>query len=317
MDFVSSRTRIRRVDTLMADIAALQIDHRVMRIGSVPHGSSYSDKGSVFRQRLSEPQNGSAISAKERMTVAHPASPPESDRVRAWRQGPAGYVQLNRPDKANAYTELMLEALRTHVGRMAADPEVRIVVLCGAGDRAFCAGADLAELGNRDWHSALNLRSAEVFSFISRCPSVTLAAVSGAAAGGGLELALACDIRIGADGARFSFPEPELGLIPAAGGTQRLTEVVGKARAKELILGGRVWEAEEALRFGLLSEVTRPEELLPRAQQWAERVASRNPVALQLAKKAIDLDTTGGSGHSFESVAEALLYQLRLEEKKS
>ena len=117
--------------------------------------------------------------------------------------------------------------------------------------------------------------------------------------------------RIAADNARFSFPEPQLGLIPAAGGTQRLAQVVGKARAKELILGGRGWEAEEALRFGLLSEVTDPEELLPRAKEWVQRIADRSPVALQLAKKAIDLDSEAGPGHSFERVAEALLYQLR------
>lgn len=251
------------------------------------------------------------------MIMTHPDSTPDSDFVRAWRQGPAGYIQLNRPEKANAYSQPMLEALGAHVGRMAADPEVRVVIICGAGDRAFCAGADLAQLAGRDWRSALNLKSAEVFSLISRCPSVTLAAVNGVATGGGLELALACDLRIAAHSARFWFPEPELGLMPAAGGTQRLTQVVGKARAKELILGGRVWEAEEALRFGLVSEVTRPDQLLPTAQQWADRIASRSPVALQLAKKAIDLDATGGPGYSFESVAEALLYQLRFAERES
>jgi enoyl-CoA hydratase len=241
----------------------------------------------------------------------------ETDFVKAWRQGPAGYVQLHRPEKANAYTQPMLEALAANVGRMAADPEVRVVVLCGAGDRVFCAGADLTELAARDWRAALNLKSAEVFSFISRCRCVTLAAVGGVATGGGLELALACDIRIAAENARFSFPEPELGLIPAAGGTQRLPQVVGKARAKELILGGLVWDAAEALRFGLVSEVTTPEELMPKAQQWAERIARRSPAALQLAKEAIDMDERSSPGYVFETTAQALLYQLRLAEKKS
>jgi enoyl-CoA hydratase len=237
----------------------------------------------------------------------------DSDLIRAWREGPAAYVRLNRPEKANAYNQAMLEALETFVRRISAAPEVRVVVIAGAGDRAFCAGADLTEVGERDWRSAVNLRSAEVFFQISRCPKVTLAAVNGAAVGGGLELALACDLRIAADNASFSFPEPQLGLIPAAGGTQRLAQVVGKARAKELILGGQVWQAKEALRFGLLSEVTEREELLPKARQWVERIASRNPVALQLAKTAIDLDSLCSPGYSFESVAEALLYQLRLE----
>jgi enoyl-CoA hydratase len=251
------------------------------------------------------------------MTMSHSDSTPDWDSIRAWRDGPAGYVQLNRPAKANAYTDPMLEALEAHVSRMAADPEVRAVVLCGAGDRAFCAGADLAEMAGRDWRSAFNLKSAEVFSAISRCPRVTLAAINGAAVAGGLELALACDIRIAADSARFSFPETELGLLPAAGGTQRLAQVVGKGRAKELILGGRVWEAKDALHFGLVSEVTNSEDLLPKAQQWAERIAKRNPIALELAKRAVDLDAIGGPGYRFESVAEALLYQLSRGERKS
>ncbi len=224
------------------------------------------------------------------------------------------YIQLNRPDKANAYNRAMLDALAAQVDRISADGEVRVVVICGAGDRAFCAGADLDEMAERDWRSALNLRSAEVFSLLAGCPKVTLAAINGAAVAGGLELALACDLRLAVDHARFSFPEPQLGLIPAAGGTQRMAQVVGKARAKELILGGRVWEAEEASRHGLISEVTGSEQLLPTAQEWAERIASRNPVALHLAKQAIDLDVAGGAGHRFERVCEALLYQLRRED---
>lgn len=249
--------------------------------------------------------------------MARDDRPPESGLIRTWRQGPAAYLQLNRLEKANAYNRAMLDALEAHLGRAGDDPEVRVVVLCGAGERAFCGGADLGEMAGKDWRSALYLRSAQVFSRLSGCPRVTLAAVNGAAVGGGLELALACDIRIAAEGARFSFPEPELGLLPAAGGTQRLPQVVGKGRAKELILGGRVWEADEALRAGLVSEVTGPDELLPRAQQWAERIARRDPLALQLAKQAVDLDTPGDAGQRFESVAEALLYQLRSEKGES
>jgi len=248
------------------------------------------------------------------MTVTPPGSTSGRAHVRTWQEGPAGYVQLDRPEKANAYTEPMLEALRENVERMAADPEVRVIVFCGAGDRVFSGGADLGEVGGRDWRAALTLKSAEVFSAISRCRCVTLAAVNGAAAAGGLELALSCDIRIAAQNARFWFPEPRLGLIPAGGGTQRLAEVVGKARAKELILGGAVWDADDALRFGLVSEVVAPETLLPRAQHWAERIATRDPLALQLAKEAIDAADRHGPGHALERVAQALLYQLRLEE---
>jgi enoyl-CoA hydratase len=211
----------------------------------------------------------------------------------------------------------MLGAIETFVRQMSVDPEIRVIVISGAGCRAFCAGADLDELDRRDWRAAFNLKSAEVFTLISRCPKITLAAINGAAVAGGLELALSCDLRIAADNARFSFPEPGHGLIPAAGGTQRLSQVVGIARAKELILGGCVWKAEEALRFGLLSEVTEQQHLLPAAQRWVRQIARGNPLALQLAKKAIDVDTSGGPGYSLESVAEALLYQLRQEEGTS
>jgi enoyl-CoA hydratase len=231
-----------------------------------------------------------------------------------WREGDAAYIQLNRPDRANAYSQPMLATIETSVTEFSADPGVRVVVIAATGDRAFCAGADLNEVDKRDWRAALSLRSAEVFSLISRCPKVTLAAINGAAVGGGLELALTCDLRIAAQGARFSFPEPQLGLIPAAGGTQRLAQVVGKGRAKELILGGRVWNADDALRFGLLNEVTKPQHLLPTVQQWVARIVRGNSVALQLAKKAIDLDAACAPGHSLESMAEALLYQLRLQE---
>ena len=251
------------------------------------------------------------------MSLANPVvplPPADSAPVRTWRQGPAAYLELNRPEKANAYNHQMLESLRAIFARLIEQPEVRVIIVCGAGDRSFCAGADLAEFAQRDFQSGLRLQSAELFAQISRCPRVTLAAVNGAAVAGGLELALACDLRIASRSARFWFPEPELGLIPAAGGTQRLAQAVGRARAKEMILGGRVWNAEEALQFGLVSELTAPDQLLALAAQWAERIARRNPTALELAKKAIDMEGPGGAGYSFESVAEALLYHLRSNE---
>jgi len=251
------------------------------------------------------------------MVMSQLDSSPDSGSVRSWRQDPVGYVQLNRPEKANAYTQPMLESLRENAARLDADLETRVVVITGAGDRVVCAGADLTEVAARDWRAAMNLKSAEVFSFISRCRTVTLAAVNGVAAGGGLELALACDLRIAADNARFSFPELELGLIPAAGGTQRLQRAVGTARAKELILGGLVWDAADALRNGLVSQVTAPDQLLPTVQQWGQRIAARGQAALALAKAAIDATDERSAGYALERVAQALLYQLRLDEKKS
>jgi len=138
-----------------------------------------------------------------------------------------------------------------------------------------------------------------------------MAAINGAAVAGGLELALACDLRICSDNARFFFPETKLGLIPAAGGTHRLPKVVGIARAKELILGGRVWLANDALSVGLVSEIVSSSELMMRAQQWGEEIGQRDPLALRLAKKIIDSGTSYKIESNYESIAEALLYQIK------
>jgi enoyl-CoA hydratase/carnithine racemase len=237
----------------------------------------------------------------------------KADLIRTWLKGQVAYVQLNRPDKGNSYTQEMLDELEISIDGMEEDPSLRVIVVCSTGNRAFCGGADLGEMKGRDYRTALDLKSTKVFSRIASLSKVTLAAINGAAVGGGLELALACDIRIASENARFSLPEPTLGLIPAAGGTQRLPRLVGLARAKELILAGQVWEAEEALRYGLVSEVVKNEDLLAVAQRWGEQIAKGDPLALRLAKKVLDRQDFDGAGHNFESVVQALLYQLKLE----
>ncbi len=240
----------------------------------------------------------------------------KNELIRTWLNGQVAYVQLNRPDKANSYTEDMLNVLAQSVDGIDEDANVRAVVVCSTGDRAFCGGADLDEMKGRDYLAALDLKSAQVFSRIASLSKITLAAVNGAAVGGGLELALACDIRIASENASFSLPELTMGLIPAAGGTQRLPRVVGLARAKELILGGQVWVASDALRYGLVSEIVKNEDLLTAAQRWGEQIAKRDPLALRLAKKVMDRNYGDARGHDFESVIQALLYQLKLEKKQ-
>jgi enoyl-CoA hydratase len=235
----------------------------------------------------------------------------ETSLIRTWIQERVGYIELNRPNKANAYNQALLNELVSALEQMKTDNNVCAMVICGAGQRSFCAGADLDEMKNMDHTNALNLRSSEIFSAIADYPKVTLAAINGAAVAGGLELALACDIRISSENARFFFPETELGLIPAAGGTHRLPKVVGIARAKEVILGGKVWLAEDALRFGLVSEVVDSDELLTRAQQWGEKIAKRDQLALQLAKKSINYETSYHLQCKYETLAEALLYEIK------
>jgi len=231
--------------------------------------------------------------------------------IRTWKEGRVGYLEIHRPEKANAYNQALLLELARSLDQMEGDRTVRTLVIYGAGNRSFCAGADLEEMQIKDYSDALSLTSSRVFAAIASYPKVTVAAINGAAVAGGLELALACDIRICSEQARFFFPETKLGLIPAAGGTHRLSQVVGIGRAKELILGGGVWSAEDALRCGLVSEVVPPDALLACAQKWGERIGQRDPLALRLAKKAIDLRTSYNLESGMEAVTEALLYQLK------
>jgi len=235
----------------------------------------------------------------------------EKSLIRTWKRERVGYIEINRPEKANAYNRAVLNELVSALEQMKTDKNVCAIVICGSGRRSFCAGADLDEMKEKDYTGALNLKSSEIFSAIADYPKVTLAAINGAAVAGGLELALACDIRISCESARFFFPETGFGLIPAAGGTNRLPKVVGIARAKELILGGQVWLAEDALRFGLVSEVVYHDQLLPRAQQWGEKIAERDQLALQLAKKCINYETSYNLEGKYETIAEALLYEIR------
>ncbi len=239
----------------------------------------------------------------------------DSGLLRAWKQGTIGYIQLHRPEKANAYNESLLDNFSSTLPLIESDDSIRVIVICGAGNRSFCAGADLEEMQTKDYRSALNLKSAKLFHAISSSSKITLACINGAAVGGGLELALACDLRISSNQARFFFPETKLGLIPAAGGTQRLAQLLGMAKAKELILGGRIWSAEEAFRIGLVTEIVPFMELMSKAQKWGEEIAQRDPVALEFAKKAIEASSNFNAGFNYERIAEALLYQLKMNKK--
>ncbi len=228
------------------------------------------------------------------------------DGLRVRRVGCAGHLEIHRPERANAYTEAMLAALERALADLAADPAVRVIVVGSATPGRFCAGADLREIRRRDADGALDLRSARLFDALAACPRPTIAAIDGPAVGGGLELALACDLRLASDRATFALPETGLGIIPAAGGTARLPRLVGPARAREMVLFGRELDADEALSWGLVSEVVRPAELGRRVDAWAERAAARHPLALRLAKQALDLDGIGAGAYA--RCAQALLY---------
>ena len=225
-------------------------------------------------------------------------------------RGKVACLTLNRPEKANAYNSQLLQELKATLETLENDEQVNVLILTGAGNRNFCAGADLKELRQKDHRTPLSLPSARLFEYLANFPKVTLAAINGNALAGGLEMALSCDLRICAENATFGLPEPSLGLIPAAGGTQNLTSLVGIAKAKEIILGGKRWNAEKALTTGLVSEIHPSEELLTAAWNWAEKISTYDALALQLAKQAINLTQANSGGHRFEKAAQALLYEL-------
>jgi enoyl-CoA hydratase len=231
------------------------------------------------------------------------------------KNGPVRWIKLNRPQKANAYNQEMLTELERSINEFEMDNKSKILVITGSGNRAFCAGSDLKEIQMKNYKSALDLKSAHIFKAIAKSTKITIAAINGAAYGGGLELALSCDLRVCSSNATFALPETELGYIPAAGGTQRLTGLVGKGRAKAIILGGESWDAVEALNAGLVNKIVPNDKLEMAAQSWAEKIASRNTLALRLAKQAIDLNDNDSAGHLIEKLSEALLYELNNKDK--
>jgi enoyl-CoA hydratase/carnithine racemase len=205
------------------------------------------------------------------------------------REGVA-HVTLNRPGAANALSLELVGALGHMFSRVRADETVRAVIVTGAGEKAFCAGADLKErrtMTLEETRSFLRLLNS-VVDAIAAFPRPVIAAINGAAFGGGLELALACDVRLAADTAEMGLVETRLGIIPGAGGTQRLTRIVGLAVAKELILTGRRVSAARAQALGLVSEVVPAAGLAAAAAKLAAELAGAGPLAVTQAKKAID-----------------------------
>jgi enoyl-CoA hydratase len=204
-------------------------------------------------------------------------------------RGEVAYVRLARPAKRNALTRAMLERLDEIFAGVGARRDLRAVILSGAG-RDFCAGTDLSELEAMDETTAAEkaTRGQEVCDRIELCGTPVVAAVQGAAAGGGCELALACHLRVASTGARFSLPEARLGVIPAYGGTQRLARAVGAGRALAAMLAGEEVSAEEALRLGLVNRVAEPDRLIDEAEALAQAVIDNAaPLAARACLQAV------------------------------
>jgi enoyl-CoA hydratase len=196
-------------------------------------------------------------------------------------------VLLNRPQQLNALSDELMDELVTALQDLDADDAVRCIVL-GGNERAFAAGADIGELARVSAIELYYARRIERWDTIRNLWTPLVAAVSGYCLGGGCELALSCDLIVASESARFGQPETSLGIIPGAGGTQRLTRVVGKSVAMDVILSGRLLTADEALASGLVARVVAKEAWLDEAKRVARDIASKGPVATRLAKEAVD-----------------------------
>jgi len=220
-------------------------------------------------------------------------------------QGAIARVTLDRPEKLNALDPEMLIALEDAVRQAENSPLVRVIVLAAAGEKAFCVGADIlawTALSPLEMWSEWVRRGHRIFERLERARQPVVCAIQGFAYGGGLEVALACDLRIATDSARFAMPEVKLGTIPGWGGTDRLPRLIGSARAKQMIFTGEPIAADVAERWGLVNEVVPAASLSHRVTELAEKIATNAPVAVQTAKQLI----TSRSSATLESLAGAV-----------
>lgn len=214
-------------------------------------------------------------------------------------------ITMNRPKALNALNQETLDELNQLADMLAKDSSVQVVILTGSGDKAFLAGADIAQMQSMSAIEGRNFGKLgqAVFNKLENLPQPVIAAVNGFALGGGCELAMACDIRIASEKAKFGQPEVTLGITPGFAGTQRLPRLVGKGRAKQLLYTGDVIDAMEAYRIGLVNVVVPAEELMTAAKAMAQKIQSRAAVAVQLCKAAVNegLDTDLETGTAYEA----------------
>ncbi|QHT47740.1 enoyl-CoA hydratase/isomerase family protein [Bacillus sp. SB49] len=227
------------------------------------------------------------------------------------KEGKLAYLRIDRPEVRNALNKQTLEEMSEALDRASADPEVELVVFTGSGEKAFAAGADISQMPDKKGIDALKENDMQqVYDRIESFEKPTVAMVNGLALGGGCELAMACDIRIASSNAKFGLPELNLSIIPGAGGTQRLTRLVGKGKALEMILTGKVIEAEEALRIGLVTDMVPPEHLKAKVEEVSAKILAKGPLAVQLAKLTVHMgaETDMKTGLLLEKLSQAILF---------
>jgi len=227
------------------------------------------------------------------------------------KDGHMALITLNRPEVRNALDPKTWAEIRSAVRKCRFDKDVRVVIITGAGGKAFASGADIRSLKEREVLEVLKSESQESLNDIENLDVPVIAAIDGFALGGGCELAMSCDIRIATSRSKLGQPEVNLGIIPGAGGTQRLQRIVGIGKAKELIFTGDLISAREAKEIGLVNKVVeQPEDLLPAAKEMAQKIIAKGPVAVSLAKAAINVgaNTDIYSGLLFEKYAQTIAF---------
>ncbi len=219
-------------------------------------------------------------------------------------------LTVDRPAVKNALDRETVNECHAALEALEANTEAGVLIVTGGGESAFVSGADINDIRGRNTADGLSAISSSLFARIERFPRPTIAAINGYALGGGCELALACDIRVAADSAKFGQPELGLGIIPAAGATQRLPRVVGLGWAKHLVLTGEIIDAKQALEIGLVTAIMPASQLKVRARELAKRILKQGPLAARLAKLALNASASVNleSGLLIETLAQAICY---------
>ena len=207
------------------------------------------------------------------------------------QEGYTGILSINRPQALNSLNEQVLKELKAFADQIKETKDIRVLIITGAGDKAFVAGADIKAMQEMSPKEAedFSVMAQTAFNAIEELPFAVIAAVNGFALGGGCELALSCDIILASDKAKFGLPEVTLGLLPCFGGTQRLPRAIGLYKAKEMVFSGEFYSAEACKGFGFVNRVMAPEELMNEAGKLAETIASRGPVAVAKAKQSLNI----------------------------
>jgi enoyl-CoA hydratase/carnithine racemase len=249
--------------------------------------------------------SGAGTASPALVPDASPTAPPQLANVLYEKKGPIAYVTINRPKVLNALNTPTWTDIRAAFEVAKADPSVLGVILTGAGDKAFIAGADISELAHVDAYEAEESSrfGQSVLDLIENLGKPVIAAINGFALGGGCETAMACTIRIAAEHAKFGQPEVKLGLLPGGGGTQRLPRLVGKGRASQLILTGETISAQEAHRIGLVNEVVPAADLIGRAEAILKQIAANAPIAVKFSLEAVNkgLESSQAEGFALEA----------------